>query len=284
MEFLNLLFGGGDGEIVFAVVGDVAAAAKCFGDLVHHLVEHVGLGLNAEVELSGRRKSFAESAEGDEDAAIFVAHSEAALGLFNDADNLKTGTVNHHIFANGVAFGKKHRGHIFAEHDDFFLVEVVAFANEATGEGGSVGIDEAKIGLHTAKIDGGNFTGFGADGVWDFPVAGDKRGNVFHRGAAFLEGAFVVKSEGFALAFLKRRRATVAALIPLGDESRVRAKLLHIFLDLRVEAGDESGDEHDDTDAKHDAKNREGAAEFVGAQRIHCLPEIFAICLWHKRA
>ena len=50
MEFLDLLFGGGDGEIVFAVIGDVAAAAKRFGDLVHHLVEHVGLGLNAEVE------------------------------------------------------------------------------------------------------------------------------------------------------------------------------------------------------------------------------------------
>ena len=76
----------------------------------------------------------------------------------------------------------------------------------------------------------------------------------------------------------------MAALIPLGDESGVRTELFYVFLDLGVETGDESGDEHDYADAQNDAKNREGAAEFVGAKRIHGLPEIFAVCLRHKRA
>ena len=76
----------------------------------------------------------------------------------------------------------------------------------------------------------------------------------------------------------------MAALIPLGDEGGVRAELFYVFLDLGVETGDEGGDEHDDADAQNDAKNREGATEFVGPQGVHCLPQIFAVGLRHKRA
>ena len=163
-------------------------------------------------------------------------------------------------------------------------MKIVAFADEAAGESGGIGVDEAEIGLNAAKIDGGDFTGFRADGVSDVPVAGDKRGHVFDGGAAFLNGVRVFDCEGLALAFLEGRRTTVAALIPLGDECGVGTELFYIFLDLGVETGDKSGDEHDDADAEDDAKDGEGTAEFVGAKGIHGLPEIFAVGLRHKRA
>src|SRR5882724_1440718 len=283
VEFLDLLSGGGDGEVVLAVIGNVAAAAKDFGDLVHHLVEHIRLCLHAEVQLGGRRKCLAKCAERNQDTAVFIAHAETAFGLFHHADHLKTGAVNRNVFADGIAFGEKNRGDIFAEHDHFFLVQVVAFGDEAAREGGGVSVDEAEIGLDAAEIDRVDFAGFRADGVRDIPITGDERGDVLDAGAAFLEDALIVKCQGLALAFFEGRRPAVAALIPLGDESGIRAELLHVFLNLRVEAGDESSDEHDDTDAENDAKNREGAAQFVAAKRIHRLPEIFAVGLRHTR-
>src|SRR5262249_48781699 len=74
----------------------------------------------------------------------------------------------------------------------------------------------------------------------------------------------------------------MASLILFGDESSVRAELLHHFLNLVVKAGDEGGDEHDYVNAEDDFKNCQCAAQFVIAQSIHCLLQIFAVCLCHR--
>ena len=51
VEFLDLHFRGRDQEIIFAVVGDVAAAAQHFGDLINSLIELIGICLDANLIL-----------------------------------------------------------------------------------------------------------------------------------------------------------------------------------------------------------------------------------------
>ena len=150
------------------------------------------------------------------------------------------------------------------------------------GQSGGVGINDAEIGLHTAKIDAGNLSGFGAHGMGDVPVAFDERSNILNCGTTFQERALVIGGEGLALDFFERWRTTMAALIPFGDESGVRAELLHIFLHLLIKPGDQRRDQHDDADAKNHAEDGEGAAELVGPQGVHSLPEIFAVLLRHR--
>ena len=70
-------------------------------------------------------------------------------------------------------------------------------------------------------------------------------------------------------------------LIPLGNKRGVCSELLDVVLDGFVEAGNQRGNQHDDADAQHHAKNGEPAAHLVGAQSVHCLLEIFAVCLRH---
>ncbi len=61
----DFLVGGGDGEIILAVEGNIATAAKRFRGLIHGLVEHIGIGLHAKRDFVGGGKSFAEGAERD---------------------------------------------------------------------------------------------------------------------------------------------------------------------------------------------------------------------------
>src|SRR4029077_9029174 len=50
---------------------------------------------------------------------------------------------------------------------------------------------------------------------------------------------------------------------------------------LRVKTGDESSDQHDDADPEDDAEHGQTAAQFVRAERVHCLLEVFAVLLCH---
>ena len=51
----------------------------------------------------------------------------------------------------------------------------------------------------------------------------------------------------------------------------IRAELLDVVLDLRVEAGDQSGYQHDHADAEHYAEDGQKTAQFVCAERVHRL-------------
>ncbi len=64
-----------------------------------------------------------------------------------------------------MAFRKKDRRDIFTNHYHFFAVQIVAFGNEPAFDGCGVGVHLAEIGLHAAKVDGGDFSGFGAHRV-----------------------------------------------------------------------------------------------------------------------
>ncbi len=89
VEFGDFLLGGGDGKVIFATKGNVSTALENFADLVHGGVQHFRMRLRAHVDFVGIGIGFLEGAEGDENAAVFVAHAETTLGLFHHADDLK---------------------------------------------------------------------------------------------------------------------------------------------------------------------------------------------------
>ena len=244
MKFLDLLLGSFDGEIVLAPIRDVAAPFQHFAHLIHHLIYHSRLCLNAHVEFVGVRIDLAEGTEGNEHTAVFVSHAKPAFGLLHNTDDHKGGTVDHDIFSDRMAFGKQHGRHVFSQHHDLFPVQVIAFADESALNGGSIGVDLAEIGLHSAKINGRHFTGFCANRMGLVPAGHDEGSNVFDRGTTVLECFFVFNGEGLALPFLERRRAVVPPLVPFRDKRRIRAELLDLLFNLLVEAREYPGDKH----------------------------------------
>ena len=124
-----------------------------------------------------------------------------------------------------MAFREKDGSDIFAQHDDFFLVKVVALADEAAFDGGSVGVNFAEVGLHAAEINACDVAGFGAHNVVVAPVGFEKNGDAPYGGAALLKGNGVFDGQGLALLLFERRRTTVATLIPFGDEGGVGADI-----------------------------------------------------------
>src|SRR5579885_520051 len=131
------------------------------------------------------------------------------------------------------------------------------------------------------KIDAGHFSRLGAHAVGLVPARREKSGHILHRGAGFQNRLFILERQRLALPFLERRRTVVPPLVPLGDEGRIRSELLDLFLDFLVEAGDQRRHQHDHADPEHHAEDGQRAAQFVRAQRIERLFQIFAVCLRH---
>ena len=178
VEFLYFLLGGANHEIILGVVSHVSAAAKKFGGLIDGLIEHVGVGLKTNIVFVGAGINFVEGAVRDQDAAIFIAHTETTFRLFDYADHQKDRAIDQNVFAYRVAFREENGCDVLAQHDHLFAVKVISFTDEPAGEGGGVGIDLAKIRLDAAKIDGGDFAGLGAHGVVLLPPD-QKHGDVF---------------------------------------------------------------------------------------------------------
>ena len=178
--FHNLL-GSLNRKGILAVVGNVAAPAKYFGSLVHGLIQHVRVSLHADAVFVSARIDFPESVVGNQNAAVFIVLAKHAFGLFHDANHPKRRSINHYVLANGRNIGKEHGRGIFAEHYHFFAVQIVAFADESAVERRGVGIYGAKIRLHTAEINGGNFAVLGAHRMRLLPPD-HKNSEVLYRG------------------------------------------------------------------------------------------------------
>src|SRR5208337_4153137 len=277
----DFLLRGGDGKIVFSAEGNVPAPLEDFADLVHGVIQHLGIRLRAHVDFVRVGISLLEGTEGDEHAAVLVAHGEAALGLFDHANNLKRRAVDHHVLADGMPLGEQHGSDVFPQHHHFLFVEIVAFTDEAPFDGGGVGINFAEVGLHAAEIDGGDVAGLGAHDVVVAPIGHHKNGHALYGGAALLNGYGVLEGERLALLLLERWRATHASLVPFGDERRVGPELIDAFLDFLIEAGEQGGHQHDHADAQDHAEYGQGAAQFVGAQSVQRLFQVFAVGLCH---
>ncbi len=180
-----------------------------------------------------------------------------------------------------MPFGKQDGRHVLPEHDHFFLVEVVSFADEPALEGRGVCVNFAEVGLHPAEIDGRHLTGFRAHGVGMIPVRHQKRGYRLDRRAPLLDGLRVLNGKRFALAFLKWRRSAVPSLVPFGDERRIRAELFDVLLNLLVKAGHQRRHQHNHAHAQHNAEHGQPAAQLVGPQGVQRLFQVFAVCLSH---
>src|SRR5215467_7992568 len=180
-----------------------------------------------------------------------------------------------------MALGKQYGSYVFAEHDHFLFVKIIAFTDEAAFDGGGVGVDFAEVGLHSAEIDGRDVAGFCAYDVVVAPIGLHKNRYAFYRGTLLLNRDGIFDSERLALLLFYRWRTTVASLIPFGDERGVRAELINILLNFLIEAGKQRGDEHNNADAQDHPEDRESAAQLVSAQRVHRLLQVFAVSLCH---
>src|SRR5205823_7503214 len=89
-----------------------------------------------------------EGAQGNKDAAVFVAHAEAALGFLDDTNHHKVRAVDPDVFPDRMTLGKQHRCDVFSEHDYFLPVKIVALADEAAFDRRGIGVHLAEIGLH----------------------------------------------------------------------------------------------------------------------------------------
>src|SRR4029077_17020296 len=123
-----------------------------------------------------------------------------------------------------MAFGKQYGSYVFAEHDHFLFVKVVAFTDETAFSVGGVGVGFGEVGLHSAEIDGGDVAGFCAHDVVVAPIGLHKNRYAFYRGTLLLNRHGIFARERLALLLFHRRRTTVASLIPFGDEGGVRAE------------------------------------------------------------
>src|SRR5215469_5512652 len=276
------LFRGREREIVSSAVGDTAAALQQFANLIERLVEHAGIGLRAQIDLVGGRIDFLEGAVGDEDAAVGFIGAKAAFLFLKHSDHDKIGAVNQHVLADGMAVRKKNRSDVFADEYDLFPVQIVAFTDKTAVEERFSGIDKPEVALNTAKIDARHFAALGANGVRLLPGGLNPGSGSLDGGTIVGDGLGIVGGQGLALEFFLRTRSGVAKLIPLGDEDGVCPNLVDAFLDLAIEPGDQRGYEHDDADAKNHAKNREGAAHLVRAERVDRLQEIFGVSARHR--
>src|SRR5208282_2633929 len=159
-----------NGEIVFSAEGHVPAPLQDLANLVHGVIQHLGIRLRAHLDFVRIGIGFFEGAVGNENAAVLVAHAEAALGLFDHANDLERSAVDHHVFADGMSLGEQHGRDVFPQHHHLFLVEIVAFTDEAPFQRGGVGINFAEVGLHAAEIDGGDVASLGAHDVVVAPI------------------------------------------------------------------------------------------------------------------
>ncbi len=284
VKLRDFLLGRGDGKIIFAAQGNISAALQNFADLVDGGVQHFRMRLRAHVDLVGIGISFLERAVRDENAAVFIANAETALGFFDHADDLEGGTVDHHVFPDGMALGKQNGGDVFPEHDHFLFVKIIAFTDEAAFHRGGVGVNFAEVGLHAAEINRGDVAGFCAHDVVVAPIRLHKNRDVFYRGTFLLNRDGIFHGQGLALLLFNGWRTAVASLIPFGDEGGVRSELIDVFLNFLIEAGKQRGDQHNDADAQDHTEDRQGAAQLVRAERIHCLLQIFAVSLCHVRS
>ena len=73
----------------------------------------------------------------------------------------------------------------------------------------------------------------------------------------------------------------MAALIPLRDEGRVDTPLLDVLLNFLVKARDQPDNDHGDAYTQDNAENGESAAQFMRAQSVHGLLQIFTVRLGH---
>src|SRR4029077_14710212 len=170
-------------------------------------------------------------------------------------DDLEVRAIDHHVFSYGMTFGKQDRRHVLPEHDHFFLVEIVSFADEPALEGRGVGVNLAEIRLHAAEIDGRHLPGFRAHGVGMIPVRHKKSGYGLDRRAPLLNGLRVLNRKRFALAFLEWRSPAVTSLVPSGDERGICAELFDVFLNFLVKALDQRRYQHNYAYTQHDAKH-----------------------------
>src|ERR1700687_2725719 len=131
-----------------------------------------------------------------------------------------------------MPLGKEDRRHVLPEHDHLFLVEIVSFTDEPALEGRGVGVNLAEVRLHATEIDGRHLTGFRTHGARMIPVRHQTSAYGLDRRAPLLDGLRVLNGKRFALAFLQWRRSTVPALIPFGDERRIRAELFDVLLNF----------------------------------------------------
>src|SRR6266436_6247253 len=136
--------------------------------------------------------------------------------------------------------------------------------------------------MHLGKIDGRHLAGFRTHGVGMIPFRHQKSGYGLDRWAPLLDRLRVLNGKRFALAFLQRRRSAVPSLVPFGDERRIRAVLVDVFLNLLVKAGDEGRHQHDDAYTQHNAEHGQRAAKFVCPQGVQRLPQILVIGLGHS--
>src|SRR5215469_10617154 len=272
MELLHLLLGGSNGEIVGTAEGNAPTPLEHYADLIDGLFEHTGIRLRAKIDVIGGGINLLHGVEGEEHTAVFFVGAESALSLFQNADDLKGGAINEGVLSDSTTLREEHGRDIFAEEHDFFLVQVVTFADEAALAQSGIGIDDPEIGLHATKVDRRYPASPGANGMRRFPRRSDPGGHTFHRRAGFAKDGSILDGQGFALAFLESRRAVVAVL-PLADEGGVGADLLNFFFDFLVEAGNQRGNQHDHADPEDDTEDGEGAAQFVRAQGVHGLQE-----------
>src|SRR5208283_4169595 len=103
------------------------------------------------------------------------------------------------------------------------------------------GINFTEVGLHAAEIDGGDVASLGAHDVVVAPIGLHKNSHALYGGAPFLNGNGILEGERLALLLFQRRRATMASLVPFGDERRIGPELVNVFLNFLIEAGEQGG-------------------------------------------
>ena len=101
VELAHLHFSGFHCEIVFRVVGNVAAAAEDLGDFIDGLIQHVGISLDANPVFVGGGINFLEGVVRDQHAAVLVVFAEAALGPLEHTNYLEIDAVDHDVLADG---------------------------------------------------------------------------------------------------------------------------------------------------------------------------------------
>src|SRR6516162_2522232 len=182
MELLHLLLGGGNGEIVGTAGGNAPTPLEHFADLIDGLFEHTGIRLRAKIDVIGGGINLLHGVEGEEHTAVFFVGAESALSLFQNADDLKGGAINEGVLSDSTTLREEHGRDIFAEEHDFFLVQVVTFADEAALAQSGVGIDDPEIGLHATKVDRRYLASPGANGMRRFPRRSDPAVTLFTAG------------------------------------------------------------------------------------------------------